>query len=182
MQSSYLKNNIGKTIYNFVNFYKPTTIYEFGVLDGYSTEHILKAIQNGWGRNNGSRLFAYDLWDDYEYKHSERNEVEKRLHSKDKFCQLYTGKEDFYNWITNPPKSIDMLHLDISNDGDIIELAIDNLPEGTLLLFEGGSEERDHVDWMLRYKRKPITSIKYNYTILNKNFPSISFIEVPCKN
>ena len=51
-----------------------------------------------------------------------------------------------------------------------------------VLLLEGGSVERDNVDWMIRYNKKPINSyIKsidkyFEIEIINK-FPSLTIIK-----
>jgi hypothetical protein len=46
------------------------------------------------------------------------------------------------------------------------------------MIFEGGSVERDNIEWMKKYNKVPINSIKniINYEVLNQNFPSISKI------
>ena len=46
-------------------------------------------------------------------------------------------------------------------------------------MFEGGSEERDNVEWMIKYNATPINSIKEqtNYQLLDSNFPSLSIIK-----
>ena len=74
------------------------------------------------------------------------------------------------------------MHLDISNDGKTIENTVealeDKIRDGLVILFEGGSEERDNVVWMKDYNKKPINSIKdkIKYTVLDERFPSISRI------
>ena len=67
-----------------------------------------------------------------------------------------------------------MAHIDISNTGEIIENVINAYPNKTIL-FEGGSKERDNIEWMVKYKLKPISPIQKE--ILNSNFPSISLIK-----
>ena len=44
------------------------------------------------------------------------------------------------------------------------------------MIFEGGTEERDNIEWMLKYNKTPINSIKeeINYVVLNESFPSVS--------
>ena len=71
------------------------------------------------------------------------------------------------------------LDLDISNDGEIIEKTIESLKHhlerGSNIIFEGGSKERDNIEWMVKYKLEPINPIQKE--ILNSNFPSISLIK-----
>jgi hypothetical protein len=83
------------------------------------------------------------------------------------------------DWVV---EDFDLLHLDISNDGNIISDVFNKvknkLESGSTMIFEGGSIERDNIDWMKKYNKVPINSIKntINYEVLNQNFPSVSKI------
>lgn len=178
MQSSYAQNNIGVWIENYILDNRYTNIVEFGTLEGYSTYHIMKAIQKPFMVKWGANLKTYDLWDDYEYKHADYNYVKSVIDHIDIHNQVEVLKGNFYEWIKNPDP-VDLLHLDISNDGEVIEAAVEALPSGTMILFEGGSTERDEIEWMVKYNKKPINSIKYKYKILTDLFPSLSILEVP---
>ena len=77
----------------------------------------------------------------------------------------------------------DLIHIDISNDGDIYKFAIENylnLAKKALLL-EGGSEDRDKVEWMIKYNKTPINkylkkiSSDLDFKIIEK-FPSMTII------
>jgi hypothetical protein len=50
------------------------------------------------------------------------------------------------------------------------------LKQGKHILFEGGSIERDNVEWMKKYNKQPINSIKsfIQYEVISDKFPSIS--------
>lgn len=174
IESSYYKNDIGKTIYNYIIENKPKKIIEFGCLYGYSTVAIGLALKHlGEGK-----LICYDLWEDYKYKHST---IQQTIANVTKYnVQDYVTfiKMDFNDWINNP-ESFDLMHLDISNTGDTITKAYNSVPEGSVIMFEGGSNERDNVEWMIKYNATPITSIKniVNYNILNSNFPSLSIVK-----
>ena len=39
-----------------------------------------------------------------------------------------------------------------------------------IIAFEGGSKERDKVDWMVKYKKKPIYPVIYKNKIINKYY------------
>ena len=86
---------------------------------------------------------------------------------------------DFFSFLENPI-DFDLLHLDISNDGEIIEKTIESLKNhlerGSNIIFEGGSKERDNEEWMIKYNKKPINSIKYDYKVLTEKWPSMSLI------
>jgi hypothetical protein len=75
---------------------------------------------------------------------------------------------------------IDLLHLDISNDAntiaDLRTKCCTQLTQGKHILFEGGSIERDSVEWMRKYNKQPINSIRpfIQYEIIADKFPSIS--------
>ena len=81
--------------------------------------------------------------------------------------------------------NFDLVHIDISNDGDIYEFAIKNYFPITnkALVLEGGSEERDSVDWMSKYNKRKINpylqkiSTSYSIETINK-FPSLTIIDV----
>ena len=79
--------------------------------------------------------------------------------------------------------SIDILHIDIANNGNVFEFAIKNyLPKvrGVMIL-EGGSTERDSVEWMIKYNKPRIKPILQKYsdsvriTVL-EDYPSITLI------
>ena len=80
--------------------------------------------------------------------------------------------------------SVDILHIDLGNHGKILEQIIPYwLPKvKSLVILEGGSEERDNVEWMKKYNKQPIRNWlaknqdKFKYIIL-KNFPSLTLIE-----
>lgn len=170
LESSYEQHNIGKTLYDYVRFHKPKKVVDFGVLNGYSTIVIAQALRE----NGEGKVFAYDLFDDYEYKHSQRDILERNLKDYGMREWVEVEKKNFYDWIKDPD-DFDMLHLDISNDGDIIDLLWEKFG-GTdkIILFEGGSEQRDRVGWMVKYNRKPINDSKAQFEVINKRFPSLS--------
>ena len=177
MISSYQKNHLGPLLFQEVAIRKPSKVVEFGVLDGYSTLWLAAGLQ--WNGDNG-HLYAYDLWDDYPYKHGYKGDVYELLNRAGLASTTSLLHADFFDWIKDP-EPFDMLHLDISNDGDIIELAIeklkDQIKQGSIIIFEGGSEERDLEPWMMRYRKRPIKNIKYNYKVLTDKWPSISIVD-----
>ena len=174
VESSYYENDLGKTIYDFILNKKPNTVIEFGCLYGYSTIAIASAL-----RDIGSgKLICFDLWDNYKYKHSTMLETISNV----KYYQLdnYVSfqKKDFNEWLEDPCQ-FDVMHLDISNTGDIILKTYNKLKKymdgGSSIIFEGGSFERDNIEWMIKYNATPINSVKniVNYKLLNENFPSL---------
>jgi predicted O-methyltransferase YrrM len=168
--SSYTKNNIGKTLYDSVIKYKPKKIIDFGILYGYSTICLAQGVRdNGFGE-----IIAYDLFEDYQYKNAIKDVVLNNLqfHNLDQYVSLI--KKDFDTWLESE-EEFDLLHLDISNTGDTITKIHKAYPN-SLILFEGGTKERDNIEWMSKYCAAPINPLqsKLNYKILNHNFPGLS--------
>lgn len=170
--SSYRKNDLGKTLYDLVLSVKPNRIVEFGVLHGYSTVAMAMALDElGKGK-----IKAYDLWDDYEHNHGVRWKVMVELMNRKlgKYVDLCYG--DFQNWDIEP---CDMIHLDISNDGKTIRKAFEKIRRANwngVFVFEGGSLERDEIEWMKKYKKLPISKCGVPYRLINSRFPSLSIL------
>lgn len=170
VKSSYEQNNLGRTIYEQIRFLKPQKVIDFGVLDGYSTIVIAQALkENGFGK-----VYAYDLFDDYEYNHAKRQTLEKNLNEYGVREWVEIEKVNFFDWLKTD-EDFSCLHLDISNDGDIIDVLWDKFGNtDKTIIFEGGSEQRDRVGWMVKYNKKPINSSRAKFVVLNERFPSIS--------
>ena len=178
IESSYYKNNIGETIYETIIKKQPKKVIEFGCLYGYSTVAIAMALR----KLGGGKLKCYDLWENYKYKHSTIKKTIQNIQSYGLNDYVDFVEMDYFDWLANP-EDFDIMHLDISNTGDIILKTFHSLNEkiknGSIVLFEGGSEERDNVEWMIKYDSIPINSVKKetNYKVINSNFPSLSIIQ-----
>ena len=105
-------------------------------------------------------------------KYSQRSNV--NIHKKD----FYESVDDYFH------DSIDILHIDIANNGDTYDFAIRNyLPKvkGVMIL-EGGSEERDNVEWMNKYNKPKIQPVLKKYadsvriTVFD-DYPSLTLIK-----
>lgn len=163
IRSSYKENNYGMVLRALVLAHKPKLVIEIGVLDGYSTFYIAHALRFNRNRGIVSQFFAYDLWEEYDYKHGNFQEVEEMLllQGLDKFVNLSKGDafevvEVFDNG------TIDFLHMDISNDGDklirTLDVWGDKLSVDGIIAFEGGSKERDE-GWIKEYNFRPIRDV-----------------------
>jgi predicted O-methyltransferase YrrM len=183
MRSSYKQHGLGLKLTEIVLEHEPTFIVEFGVLDGYSTIHLalgLQLLEQSYGM-----VTAYDLWNKYEYTHGDFQQVQSRI-TKLRLDHIVNLKQgEFWNWLAKP-EVFHLLHIDISNDGNIIETAVTTLlpaiEKGSVIIFEGGSEERDNIEWMKKHNRRPIQSIrdKIPYKIIVPEFPSISMVDQEC--
>mgnify|MGYP001281649730 FL=1 len=100
-----------------------------------------------------------------------------------KYSNVKIEKGNFYEYFQFINK-IDLIHIDISNDADTYKFAVEHyLPLcNKALLLEGGSLERDNVDWMIKYNKPPINKylkqINDNYEIeIIPKYPSITIIK-----
>jgi len=171
IESSYRMNDIGRTLYDVIRQYKPEKIVEFGVLHGYATVAMAQALQD----NKRGRIYAYDLWQKYPYKNAKMSDTAANiaLHGVGEQVELLIGDAD--TWV---PEPVDFIILDIGNDGDIIKKYYEKWKDYCkFLIFEGGSQERDEVYWMIKYEKKPIRDCGVPYAILNNKFPSVSIIK-----
>lgn len=177
--SSYEKNNFGELFYSIIRVYKPLKVIELGTKAGYSAYHMARGLKN----NGRGSLDCYDLWENYEFNSVPLSVAEDNLKEYKNIVSFYlrdaVGVDKKY-------KGVDVLHIDLSNEGGILEkivpLWIDKVRQ--LIIIEGGSKERDKIEWMIKFKKKPITKwlkdfsykrgeIEY-FTI--EPFPSITLI------
>ena len=179
MRSSYLSKdlNYGDLIGNLTFSLNPKKIVEIGILDGYSLDKFIK--------NSSSETIvkAYDLFDDFTGNHAIKEVLEERFTN---YPNVEIRKGDFYNLHDSIENDIDIIHIDIANTGDIFEYAIKHylskLSENGVLILEGGSSERDDVEWMHKYNKSPIRPLieRYSNNLKIKTigkFPSITFIK-----
>jgi len=176
MRSSYQENNYGEVLKSYILNWRPTTMVELGVLDGYSTIAIAEAVKEmNFLYQMTSKLDSYDLFEDYEFKHGVKEEVEKLLEEKGLKDLVNLQKGDAYKvHELYPDASVQFLHVDISNDGDtlrrITELWAPKLIQRGLILFEGGSDERDHNEWMTKYNKPSIKKEMETNKFINDNY------------
>ena len=122
-----------------------------------------------------SKLQAYDLFDDYEFKHGSKEEVEKLIAEKDLTSCVDIIKGNAYEVYKDySDNTIQFLHVDISNTGDtlrdILTLWAPKLIQRGLVLFEGGSEKRDNDEWMIKYNKPSIKKEMETNKFINDNY------------
>ncbi len=169
--SSYKENNFDQIFKTICQTIEPMSILEIGILDGYSLKSFLSHT------SKECKILAVDLFEDYKYKNSNYEET------KNKFLDNKNVEIEYGNFFNQHLKknNYDLIHIDISNDGEIFKFATENyLPiTNKIMILEGGSEERDNVEWMLKYKKPKINNFlqtikdNYRYQIVEK-FPSIT--------
>lgn len=176
IESSYIENDLGRTLYNLVLKHKPKKIVEFGILHGYSTIAMAMALDE----IGAGHIYANDLFEDYSFKHGTMEEVKNNIDRYGLTEYVTLGKKNFDEWLKNP-EDFDFLHVDVSNKGDTIERLYeavrDQVARGAIVVFEGGSEERDNVEWMVKYNSKKICEAAVPFEVIDERFPSLSMIK-----
>ena len=174
IRSSYLINNFEIYFKNICTEYKPESVLEIGLLDGYSLEAFAKHLPNS------SEIIGIDIFENYEFKNAEYKFLIEKFKGY-KNVKIKYG--NFYDYFLLG-KSFDLIHIDISNDAEIFDFAIKNyLPMcNKALILEGGSKERDEVGWMIKHNKKPISNYlstlntNLNFKVI-KDFPSMTIIK-----
>lgn len=173
-KSSYKENNYNQVFQSICFTLNPKKIVEFGILEGYSLDSFIRYGKDAFIESN-------DLFDDFPYNAADYNFIMNK-YQKNSNVKIY--KKNFYHAVNDyENNSIDILHIDIANNGETFEFAIQNyLPKVRgLMILEGGSEERDNVEWMIKYDKPKITPVlqKYSNSVkieVLENFPSITLI------
>ena len=177
--SSYEKNNYGDFFYSLTRIYRPEKVVELGTKAGYSAYHIARGLK----ANGKGSLDCHDLWEKYKFNSVPKSVAVKNLKEFEDIISFKLGDATHTD---NEYKMVDMLHIDLSNDGKLLAKIIPHWIDKVrqLIIIEGGSKERDNVDWMKKYGKIPIKKwledlshsrddIKY-FTI--EPFPSITII------
>lgn len=180
--SSYRANCYGDLLYYLIRTNAPEHCVEIGTLHGYSALYITAALRD----NGHGHLDCYDLWETYPFRHSRMVDVQERIDC----CGLH-------NWVTlhhcdamhvpGQLKSwVDFVHVDISNDGDTYLWAASAFGDGVLtkeglLVLEGGTPDRDTVEWMAQGYHKPISAVLESLTrdwamVVMRAFPGMTIM------
>lgn len=174
LKSSFRAHDLGRTLYNTVVGKRPNLCLEFGVLNGYSTVAIGQALSD---IGNGV-LFSYDLWDSYKFKHGSKQELAMTLAKSPLYKNVHLRDGDLMQMQELP--DFDFMFVDISNTGDVIrhveKITRKQREKGALVMFEGGTKERDSVPWMVQYKKPKIVGCGVDYLVVDNRFPSLSII------
>jgi len=174
IKSSYKTNNYDKVFQSLCFALNPKKIVEFGILEGYSLDCFVEYAKN-------ALIEANDLFDDFPYNAADHGFVVNKYKNNP---NILINKKNFYYSVDDyEDDSIDILHIDIANNGDVFEFAINNyLPKVCgMMILEGGSADRDSVDWMVKYQKPLIQPIlqKYSNSVridVLEDYPSITMI------
>ena len=157
MNSSYKNDlNYGDLLETITFIQKPKSILEIGILDGFS----LKCFADN---SDNSKIDAFDIFDEFNGNHGNK---EKLIETFKEYSNVNIQYGNFYELHKSVDK-YDMIHIDIANNGDVYDFSINHylpkLNENGLLILEGGSEKRDNVEWMIKYKKPKIQPILEKY-------------------
>jgi hypothetical protein len=178
IKSSYYKTGIGRVLYDYVKKHRPFKIVEFGVLDGFS----IICMGQGLRDIGGGKIHGYDLWEKYEYGHGQtRRRTQENINKYDLQTFIELKEADFNEWLSSEEiEEIDLLHIDINNDGDLLKKINNTLKLRPRIrcdiLFEGGIKERDNCWWMQEYNKPKMLDHSDSYEILSHEFPGLSKI------
>lgn len=176
MRSSYIENKYDEVLKAYVLGWRPATLVELGVLDGFSTLALAEGVKEmELLYDMKTKLISYDLFEDYEFKHGNQEEVQKLIDEKGLTNYVELRKGDAYKaHLDFADNSIQFLHIDISNTGDTLRDILTNwnpkLIQRAIVMFEGGSEERDNIEWMKKYNRTSIKKELETNKFINDNF------------
>ena len=185
IRSSYSKNGFGRVFYETIREFPPRLVVELGVLDGYSTLCIAMALfMNFYKDGTIGKLFAFDLWDDYPYKHGDIEEVQKMLERAGVEEFVYLAKGDAFQVAKQFEfGSVHFLHVDISNTGGtfskVMKFWHERMDMNGVIFFEGGSIERDQIEWMQKFQKSPIRQAIINDGTANSKYIYGTYEEFP---
>lgn len=168
--SSYKESGYQYLFYALVKLLSPEKICEIGVLQGFSLLSMASALK----KNNKGEIFGYDLFDDYKFKNDRMINVQSRIvkAALSEFAKI--KKQDAFS-VSSEVEETDILHVDISNNGDTIEQLFYQWKDkvNKLFIFEGGGHARDEIDWMKKFRKPPILPI---LSKLSNQFQKLQFV------
>ena len=169
LRSSYRTRGYESLFYALVRALKPASAVEIGVLEGFSLLSAGAAIRD----NGAGRITGYDLFDGYPYRHADARQVTDQIARLELGPWVGIRTSDVVDvaagWAT-----VDYLHVDVSNTGDTYRQVFRQWAGKVrqVILLEGGSRERDNVDWMRQYGK---ASIVPAINDLRRDYPGWSF-------
>ena len=176
MNSSYIQNNYDLVFKTVAFLNSPRKIVEIGILDGFSLEALSSAV------NEECEIYAYDLFEDYEYSGPRYDDIELKFLKQKNVHIKKANYKNIYKF--HADDSIDILHIDVSNNGDTYEYCLDKympkISQGGIVLLEGGSKERDDIEWMNKFnfpKIQPVINKTKYKTLVLEQFPSLTIIK-----
>ena len=152
-RSAYKDHAYGNFFYALVRAIRPRKCVELGVLEGFSLLSIAEALRD----NGAGNIHGIDLFEDYPHRHATYADVSSRITS----CGLsdWCGISKFDALQAHGSHGhLDFLHVDLSNDGDTYRSVFAHWAGkvAQVIVLEGGSADRDQVEWMVKHGKSPI--------------------------
>lgn len=180
VRSSYLQKCDYGVVFRSLASGNPSLIVEIGVLDGFSLRNMAQVAPSC------CRIEAYDLFgtnEKFKGKHSPLSIIEELNRYSN--CKLEKG--DFYELHQKYDNgTIDILHVDIANDGSVYEFALEHwmpkLSKVGVLILEGGSTKRDEVGWMVTHEKPKMVPVlaryseKFSIHVLTDDCPTLTLV------
>ena len=158
----------------------PKIVVEYGILDGYSLNTFVQHSQSD------CQFFAYDIFEKFVGNGARKEVLDGRF---DQYSNVHIANGDFFDApVILEDGTVDILHIDIANNGDVYEFAVTNLlsklSEHGVMILEGGTAARDEVEWMSKFNKRAInpyllslqTSDSVSVNIIG-NFPGLTIIK-----
>lgn len=185
MHSSYAQHNYAEVFKSIVSAHQPLVCVELGTLEGYSAIAIAQGLRENFEKGGGrGHLACHDLFEDYQFRNSPLERTQRNIEEAGvaDFITLYRANamsvaEDYSD------NSIGLLHIDISNTGDTLTWAMEQwdrkMIQGGIILFEGGTDERDNVEWMIKFGKTPIKAELEANPIIREKYVFSTYMKFP---
>ena len=179
LTSSYRAHGYGSIFYALARVLRPLVAVEIGIFQGFSLLSVAAALRD----NARGHITGFDLFDAYPYRHADRRQVSRQLAELQVQPWVTLEAGDAHH-IHDRWDAVDYLHVDVSNTGDTYRRVFTDWSGKVrqVIVFEGGSAERDVVDWMQRFDKPAIAPAvhelrhaypQWSFTVLGP-FPSLT--------
>ena len=157
------------SLYALILQFKPKLIIEYGTELGATAVTMALALrQLKEDEGHYGKIFTYDTFEiqsDGEIG-SEPPFAQAKRNLSDPLIRDYVEVDygDFWEFCNTKNKEFDLLYFDIDNDGDkllkMYHACKEQIDNGSIVIFEGGSHARDNVEWMIERGRVKMTDVK----------------------
>ena len=153
IDSSYKDHGYGVLLHALARAFEPRDCIELGVYRGFSLLATAAALRD----NGAGAIVGYDLFDRYPYRHDSIDSCRRNIARCGLERWASVREADAFD-VAAQVQACDWLHVDVSNDGDTYRRVFAQWSGKVrrVILLEGGSAERDAVEWMRRYGKPPI--------------------------
>ena len=153
LTSSYRAHGYGSIFYALARVLRPLVAVEIGILQGFSLLSVAAALRD----NARGHITGCDLFEAYPYRHADRNQVLQQVAALELQPWVTIEAGDAHQ-VHDRWDAVDYLHVDISNTGDTYRRVFADWSRRVrqVIVLEGGSAERDRVDWMQRFEKPAI--------------------------